>query len=343
MRNELSNRKTLLRVEGLKKHFPIRRGIFKKIVGHVKAIDGINFTMEEGETVGLVGESGSGKTTTGRSIIRLHRVTSGQIHFCIDGKMQDVHQLAKPDLKEFRRGMQMIFQNPFSSLDPRMSIRHILLEPLTTHKIGTHQEQLTTTEELIVKVGLRTSHLNRYPHEFSGGQRQRVGIARALALKPRFIICDEPVSALDVSVQAQVLNLLAALQQDLKLTYLLIAHDLSVVEYMSDRIIVMYCGKIVEIAKSKDLYHNPKHPYTEALIAAIPRSEYNPSVKRMILKGNIPDVFDPPSGCNFHTRCSYVQEICRQDEPILTIGGDKRSQRVACHFADELDLQGYTS
>ena len=343
MRNELSNRKTLLRVEGLKKHFPIRRGIFKKIVGHVKAIDGINFTMEEGETVGLVGESGSGKTTTGRSIIRLHRVTSGQIHFCIDGKMQDVHQLAKPDLKEFRREMQMIFQNPFSSLDPRMSIRHILLEPLTTHKIGTHQEQLTTIEELIVKVGLRTSHLNRYPHELSGGQRQRVGIARALALKPRFIISDEPVSALDVSVQAQVLNLLAALQQDLKLTYLLIAHDLSVVEYMSDRIIVMYCGKIVEIAKSKDLYHNPKHPYTEALIAAIPRSEYNPSVKRMILKGNIPDAFDPPSGCNFHTRCSYVQEICRQDEPILTIGGDKRSQRVACHFADELDLQGYTS
>ena len=343
MRNELSNRKTLLRVEDLKKHFPIRRGIFKKIVGHVKAIDGINFTMEEGETVGLVGESGSGKTTTGRSIIRLHRVTSGQIHFCIDGKMQDVHQLTKPDLKEFRREMQMIFQNPFSSLDPRMSIRHILLEPLTTHKIGTRQEQLTTIEELIVKVGLRTSHLNRYPHELSGGQRQRVGIARALTLKPKFIICDEPVSALDVSVQAQVLNLLAALQQDLKLTYLLIAHDLSVVEYMSDRIIVMYCGKIVEIAKSKDLYHYPKHPYTEALIAAIPRSEYNPSVKRMILKGNIPDAFDPPSGCNFHTRCSYVQEICRQDEPILTIGGDKRSQRVACHFADELDLQGYMS
>ena len=333
--------KTILQVTDLKKYFPVQQGVFKKIVGYIKAIDGIDFTMEEGETVGLVGESGSGKTTTGRSIIRLHPVTDGQIHFRIDGQMKNVHQLFKPEVKEFRQEMQMIFQNPFSSLDPRMSIRNILLEPLITHKIGNRQEQLAAVEELIVKVRLRTSHLDRYPHELSGGQRQRVGIARSLALKPKFIICDEPVSALDVSVQAQVLNLLSSLQQELKLTYLLIAHDLSVVAYMSDRIMVMYSGKIVEVAKSDALYQQPKHPYTEALLAAVPRHKYNPSVKRVVLEGNMPDAFNLPRGCNFYNRCRYAQNICQQTEPVLTAISDKRNRSVACHLADELSLQGY--
>ena len=280
---------SLLQVTGLKKHFPVHKEILKKTVGHIKAIDGISFDIKEGETVGLVGESGSGKTTTGRSIIRLHPVTEGEILFQMDGQMRNVHQLSKPEIKNFRRQMQMAFQNPFASLDPRMSIKHILLEPLVTHKLGSRQDQLGKVEELISMVGLSTSHLDRYPHELSGGQRQRVGIARSLALNPKLIICDEPVSALDVSVQAQVLNLLSNLQKQLRLTYLLVAHDLSVVEYMSDRIIVMYAGKIVEIAKSEDLYRQPKHPYTEALISAAPRQQYNSTSKRSILPGTMPD------------------------------------------------------
>ncbi|MCH2575256.1 ABC transporter ATP-binding protein [Candidatus Poribacteria bacterium] len=314
----------------------------KKIVGHIKAIDGISFDIKEGETVGLVGESGSGKTTTGRSIIRLHPVTEGEILFQMDGQMRNVHQLSKPEVKNFRRQMQMVFQNPFASLDPRMSIKHILLEPLVTHKLGSRQDQLGKVEELISMVGLSTSHLDRYPHELSGGQRQRVGIARSLALNPKLIICDEPVSALDVSVQAQVLNLLSNLQKELRLTYLLVAHDLSVVEYMSDRIIVMYAGKIVEIAKSEDLYRQPKHPYTEALISAVPRQQYNSTSKRSILPGTMPDAFNLPSGCNFYDRCRYARDICQQTDPDLAAISANKTTSVACHLADELMLEGYT-
>lgn len=333
---------SLLQVTGLKKHFPVHKGILKKIVGHIKAIDGISFDIKEGETVGLVGESGSGKTTTGRSIIRLHPVTEGEILFQMDGQMRNVHQLSKPEVKNFRRQMQMVFQNPFASLDPRMSIKHILLEPLVTHKLGSRQDQLGKVEELISMVGLSTSHLDRYPHELSGGQRQRVGIARSLALNPKLIICDEPVSALDVSVQAQVLNLLSNLQKELRLTYLLVAHDLSVVEYMSDRIIVMYAGKIVEIAKSEDLYRQPKHPYTEALISAVPRQQYNSISKRSILPGTMPDAFNLPSGCNFYDRCRYARDICQQTDPDLAAVSANKTTSVACHLADELMLEGYT-
>ena len=332
----------LLQVIGLKKYFPVHKGILKKIVGHIKAIDGISFDIKEGETVGLVGESGSGKTTTGRSIIRLHPVTEGEILFQMDGQMRNVHQLSKPEVKNFRRQMQMVFQNPFASLDPRMSIKHILLEPLVTHKLGSRQDQLGKVEELISMVGLSTSHLDRYPHELSGGQRQRVGIARSLALNPKLIICDEPVSALDVSVQAQVLNLLSNLQKELRLTYLLVAHDLSVVEYMSDRIIVMYAGKIVEIAKSEDLYRQPKHPYTEALISAVPRQQYNSISKRSILPGTMPDAFNLPSGCNFYDRCRYARDICQQTDPDLAAVSANKTTSVACHLADELMLEGYT-
>ena len=333
---------SLLQVTGLKKHFPVHKGILKKIVGHIKAIDGISFDIKEGETVGLVGESGSGKTTTGRSIIRLHPVTEGEILFQMDGQMRNVHQLSKPEVKNFRRQMQMVFQNPFASLDPRMSIKHILLEPLVTHKLGSRQDQLGKVAELISMVGLSTSHLDRYPHELSGGQRQRVGIARSLALNPKLIICDEPVSALDVSVQAQVLNLLSNLQKELRLTYLLVAHDLSVVEYMSDRIIVMYAGKIVEIAKSEDLYRQPKHPYTEALISAVPRQQYNSTSKRSILPGTMPDAFNLPSGCNFYDRCRYARDICQQTDPDLAAISANKTTSVACHLADELMLEGYT-
>jgi len=332
---------SILQVTGLKKYFPVQKGVLRKTVGYIRAIDGIDFNVEEGETVGLVGESGSGKTTTGRSIIRLHPVTEGKILFRIDGQMRNVHQLSKSEIKIFRREMQMVFQNPFSSLDPRMSIRNILLEPVITHKIGNRQEQLAQIEELIAMVGLRTSHLDRYPHELSGGQRQRVGIARSLVLNSKFIICDEPVSALDVSVQAQVLNLLSNLQKELKLTYLLIAHDLSIIEYMSDRIIVMYAGKIVEIAKSEDLYQQPRHPYTEALIAAVPRQKHNSSFKRSVLAGTMPDAFNLPIGCNFYDRCRYARDICQQTEPLLTKISDKESNNVACHLADELALEGY--
>ena len=333
---------SLLQVTGLKKHFPVHKGILKKIVVHIKAIDGISNDIKEGETVGLVGESGSGKTTTGRSIIRLHPVTEGEILFQMDGQMRNVHQLSKPEVKNFRRQMQMVFQNPFASLDPRMSIKHILLEPLVTHKLGSRQDQLGKVEELISMVGLSTSHLDRYPHELSGGQRQRVGIARSLALNPKLIICDEPVSALDVSVQAQVLNLLSNLQKELRLTYLLVAHDLSVVEYMSDRIIVMYAGKIVEIAKSEDLYRQPKHPYTEALISAVPRQQYNSTSKRSILPGTMPDAFNLPSGCNFYDRCRYARDICQQTDPDLAAISANKTTSVACHLADELMLEGYT-
>jgi peptide/nickel transport system ATP-binding protein len=329
----------LLEVKGLKKHFPIHGGILRRVVGQVKAVDGINFYINKGETLGLVGESGCGKSTTGRAIIRLHEPTAGEIIFD-DPELGKVHieQLDKKQLKQVRPNMQIIFQDPFSSLDPRMTVGRIVGEPLVINKIVSGQALRDRVAELLTVVGLRPEYASRYPHAFSGGQRQRLGIARALALNPKLIICDEPVSALDVSVQAQVLNLLEDLQKKFDLTYLFVAHDLSVVEHISDRVAVMYVGYLVEMATTDELYYNPKHPYTEALLAAIPKPDPRKRSRPHKLPGDVPSPANPPSGCYFHPRCRYAKDICKTDRPPLRDVGDKHW--VACHFAEELTLQG---
>jgi peptide/nickel transport system ATP-binding protein len=329
----------LLEVKGLKKHFPIHGGILKRVVGQVKAVDGINFYINKGETLGLVGESGCGKSTTGRSIIRLLEPTAGEVIFD-DPQLGKVHieQLDKRQLKQVRPNMQIIFQDPFSSLDPRMTVGRIVGEPLVINKVASGQALRDRVAELLTVVGLRPEHASRYPHAFSGGQRQRLGIARALALNPKLIICDEPVSALDVSVQAQVLNLLEDLQKQFDLTYLFVAHDLSVVEHISDRVAVMYVGYLVEMATTDELYYNPKHPYTEALLAAIPKPDPRKRSRPHKLPGDVPSPANPPSGCYFHPRCRYAKDICKTDRPPLRDVGDKHW--VACHFAEELTLQG---
>ena len=332
---------SLLQVENLKMYFPVRRGLFRKVVGQVKAVDGVSFTIKNGETLGLVGESGCGKTTTGRCIVRLLDATDGAISFRTDGQMTDIAKCSKQEMIAIRRQVQIIFQDPFSSLDPRMSVRDIIAEPLQTHRIGSRREQTDQISTLLQRVGLGAYQMNRYPHEFSGGQRQRIGIARALALSPKLIVCDEPVSALDVSIQAQVLNLLSELQQEYNLTYLFIAHDLSVVEHISDRVLVMYLGKIVEAALADRLYQVPKHPYSEALLAAIPVGDPRSAKKRIPLKGTVPDPSNPPPGCNFKTRCPYAVDECHQSEPELRQLLQGQDQFVACHFADELQLKGY--
>lgn len=335
-----NERRTILRVEGLKKYFPIKKGVFHKTVGNVKAVDGVDFFIKEGETVGLVGESGCGKSTVGRCLVRLLEPTAGKINFSYQDKMIDLAAVDQKELKLIRRDIQVVFQDPYSSLDPRMSIRDIIAEPLVVQQIGTYQEQTKRVEELLEQVGLQSYQMNRYPHEFSGGQRQRIGIARALVLKPRLLICDEPVSALDVSVQAQILNLLEDLQQELGLTYLFIAHDLSVVEHISDRVMVMYLGKIVEMSTTDNIYNRPKHPYTEALLAAVPGG--NPELKaKYVLEGNVPNPANPPSGCNFHTRCRYAKEICSSEEPKLLEIEENSGHFVACHYAKELTLAGF--
>lgn len=329
---------TLLEVHNLKKHFPIQRGLFKRTVGHVRAVDGVNLSVNVGETLGLVGESGCGKTTTGRLILRAIEPTEGQILFRRDEGMVDIASMSKSQLKTMRREMQIIFQDPFSSLNPRMTVYDIITEPLIIHGENDQDVLNRRVRDLLEMVGLKSQHMNRYPYAFSGGQRQRIGIARALALRPKLIVADEPVSALDVSIQAQVINLLEDLQKEFGLTYLFIAHDLSVVEHISDRVAVMYLGKIVELASATDLYANPKHPYTEALMSAIPRTDPDQKSKRIVLPGDVPSPSNPPSGCKFHPRCRYAQPVCQEDEPeLVEVSG---GHFAACHFANELDLMG---
>jgi len=305
---------TILEGRDRKKVCPSAKGfIFQRQVGVVKAVDGVSFTIRRGETLGLVGESGCGKTTTGRVILRLQEPTAGEVIF--EGR--NVFALNKEELRRMRRDMQIIFQDPYSSLNPRMTVGDIVGEPLEIHNIARGREKLRRVQELLEVVGLSPYHVNRYPHEFSGGQRQRIGIARALALNPKLIICDEPVSALDVSIQAQILNLLEDLQKEFKLTYLFIAHDLSVVRHISDRVAVMYLGKIVELAPTEQLFENPQHPYTEALLSAVPIPDPEVKRERIILPGDVPSPVNPPPGCRFHTRCLYAEERCRLEEPPL--------------------------
>ncbi|MEX0765775.1 MAG: dipeptide ABC transporter ATP-binding protein [bacterium] len=304
----------ILEVRNLVKHFPITKGfIVQRQVGAVKAVDGVTFSIRRGETLGLVGESGCGKTTTGRVILRLMEPTSGEALF--EGR--NIFKLSKEELRKMRRDMQIIFQDPYSSLNPRMTVGDIIGEPLEIHNLARGKEKLRRVQELLEVVGLSPYHVNRYPHEFSGGQRQRIGIARALAVNPKLIICDEPVSALDVSIQAQVLNLLQELQKEFGLTYLFIAHDLSVVKHISDRIAVMYLGKIAEIARVDEMFENPQHPYTEALLSAVPIPDPGMRRERIILPGDVPSPVNPPQGCRFHTRCLYARESCSVNEQVL--------------------------
>ncbi len=329
----------LLEVKGLKKHFPIQAGFLRRVVGQVKAVDGIDFYIKRGETLGLVGESGCGKSTTGRTIMRLYDPTAGEMIFNDPniGKV-NLEKLNQQQLKAVRPNMQIIFQDPFSSLNPRLTVGDIVGEPLEVQKVAHGRALKDRVAELLSVVGIRPENMSRYPHAFSGGQRQRIGIARALALNPKLIICDEPVSALDVSIQAQVLNLLEDLQKKFDLTYLFVAHDLSVVEHISDRVAVMYVGCIVEMAKTDDLYFNPKHPYTEALLAAIPKADPRNRHQPKKLPGDVPSPANPPSGCYFHPRCAYAEDICKTDRPPLRDLGNEHW--VACHFAEKLSLHG---
>lgn len=331
----------IIEVKGLKKYFPITKGIFKRTVGNIKAVDGVDFFIKEGETLGLVGESGCGKSTTGRCILILIEPTAGEIKYKFNGKFIDITKAKKDTLKKIRRDLQIVFQDPHSSLDPRFSVRDIIAEPLKLNKIGNRKERTERVKELLDKVGLNSYHMNRYPHEFSGGQRQRIGVARALAIDPKVIVCDEPVSALDVSVQAQVLNLFEDVQEEFGFTYLFIAHDLSVIEHISDRIMVMYLGKMVEIADADEIYQNPHHPYTEALLRSIPEGDPRANKKRIPLPGNVPDPADPPPGCNLHERCPYAKDKCSQTEPELKELPDKKGHFVSCFYASDLNIANY--
>jgi len=329
----------LLEVQGLRKFFPIQKGLLRKLAGQVRAVDDVSFHVERGETLSLVGESGCGKTTTARCILRALIPTEGQIHFrAEDGRVLEVARLPKRQLRPLRRQMQMIFQDPFSSLNPRRTLFDIVAEPLVANGIGSRRERVDRVAELLRLVGLRAEYMRRYPHAFSGGQRQRIGIARALALNPSLIVADEPVSALDVSVQAQILNLMLRLQAQLGLTYLFVAHDLSVVKHVSDRVAVMYVGKIVEMAPTQPLFTTPKHPYTEALLSAVPKPDPRLRAQRIVLEGEVADAANPPAGCYFHPRCQYAMDACRVEAPpLLEI---QSGHFVSCHRAKELALRG---
>jgi len=331
----------ILEVKDLKKHFPIRKGLWRRTVGYVKAVDGVSFHICRGETLGLVGESGCGKTTTGRCLLRLIEPTAGQVIF--GHERTDLCALDKGELKAYRPRMQMIFQDPHSSLNPRMTVGDIVGEPLKVNNIAKGKELGGRIVDLLESVGLRRHDMRRYPHAFSGGQRQRIGIARALALRPELIVADEPVSALDVSVQAQILNLLMELRENYQLSYIFIAHDLSVVEHISDRVAVMYLGRIVELSDANTLYRSPQHPYTEALMSAVPLADPRAQRrrKRIRLEGDVPDPASPPAGCHFHPRCRYAKDICTEQEPELRQVIPET--QVACHLSEELSLQGVES
>jgi oligopeptide/dipeptide ABC transporter ATP-binding protein len=316
----------LLEVENLKKYFPVKKGILSRTVGEVRAVDGVSFTINRGETLGLVGESGCGKTTVGRTILRLIEPTAGRVSF----NGENLLELDGKQLRSLRASLQIIFQDPFSSLDPRMNVGQIIAEPIRNHVKVSKMEIRQRVADLMERVGLHPEQISRYPHEFSGGQRQRIGIARALALNPLAIICDEPVSALDVSIQAQVINLLARLQEEMQLSYLFIAHDLSVVEHISDRVAVMYLGRIVELATDKALYQNPLHPYSQALLAAVPVPDPEIIRKKILLQGDVPSPMNPPTGCTFHTRCPEYTELCSQESPVFKNMGNEHW--VACHL-----------
>jgi peptide/nickel transport system ATP-binding protein/oligopeptide transport system ATP-binding protein len=324
-----AEKRTLLSVRNLKKYFPVKSGVFMRTTGYVRAVDDVSFSVREGETLGLVGESGCGKSTTGRTVLRLIEPTEGEVEF--DGT--SLTKLSSEEMRKLRRDMQMVFQDPFASLNPRMTIGDILEEPLIVHGIGTPQERKEQVRELLHLVGMNEDHMHRYPHQFSGGQRQRIGIARAVTLKPRLIVADEPVSALDVSIQSQVLNLLEDLQEQFGLTYLFIAHDLSVVRHISDRVGVMYLGRLVELADRDELYDCPLHPYTQALLSAVPVPDPDAKRERIILQGDVPSPADPPRGCAFHPRCPHVMDICREVRPEFRDRGG--GHFVACHLVDK--------
>ncbi|MCU0522125.1 MAG: ATP-binding cassette domain-containing protein [Anaerolineae bacterium] len=342
---ETRDDKILLEVKALKKWFPIQKGLLRKVVGNVKAVDDVSFYLREGETLGLVGESGCGKTTVSRTIIRLYEPTAGTARFrttllSADGspQMVNIFDLDKDQLHRIRREISMVFQDPVNSLNPRMSIFDIVSEPMVIHGMQVGVEMEEAVIRLLERVGLRREHVRRYPHEFSGGQRQRIGIARALSLNPQIIFCDEPVSALDVSIQAQTLNLLQDLQRDFNLAYVFVAHDLSVVQHISDRVAVMYVGKIAEMADSDDLYNEPLHPYTEALMSSVPKPDPLYKSSRIVMQGDIADPSNPPSGCYFHPRCRYAKDICVTQTPEFR--ELKPDHWVSCHRAEELKLQG---
>jgi peptide/nickel transport system ATP-binding protein len=331
----------LLQIHNLKMHFPLKMGFFSRIKGYIKAVDDVNFFVRSGETLGLVGESGCGKTTVGRCVVRAYRPTAGEIrYYQTDGSVVDLARLTDQEIRPYRQEIRMIFQDPYSSLNPRMTVFEIVSEALKVNKLMAGSEMEDRVAYLLRRVGLRPEYIRRYPHAFSGGERQRIGIARALATNPRLIIADEAISALDVSIRAQILNLLEELQDEFRLTYLFIAHDLSVIRHICDRVNVMYVGKLVETAEATALYKKPKHPYTEALLSAVPIS--NPRLRdrtrRIRLEGDVPDPSNPPSGCYFHPRCGYAAERCATEEPLLRQMEDDRY--VACHFAEKLDLHG---
>jgi oligopeptide/dipeptide ABC transporter ATP-binding protein len=324
------NQDVLLEVRDLRKYFPIKKGLFSRVVGQVKAVDGVSFALRRGEVLGLVGESGCGKTTTGRVVLRLVEATGGEVRF----EGCDLLKLDKGGMRAMRRQMQIVFQDPYSSLNPRLTVGSMIEEALAIHRLASGRAAKERVAELLTRVGLSPLHARRYPHEFSGGQRQRIGIARALAVSPKLIIADEPVSALDVSIQAQILNLLKDLQKELDLTYIFIAHDLAVVEHISDRVAVMYLGRIVELADARQLYAQPSHPYTKALLSAIPMAEPAARRERIVLTGDVPSPAKPPSGCPFHPRCFMARERCSQEVPALR--EVKPGHWSACHFAEEL-------